>query len=95
MEADEQTQRLAALHRRAHAAEIRKQVQQKEQDMIQSRRQYFEEGIKLDQEAKERSLSMTVIVIIIIVVLVQCEIIIMMFIIALSSIVSVVFHSGL
>ena len=61
MEADEQAQRFAALQRRAHAAEIRKQVQQKEQEMIESRRQHFEEGFKLNQEAKERCFNMTAI----------------------------------
>ena len=57
MEAEEQAQRLAGMQRRAHATEIRKQVRQKEHGMIEARRQYFEEGIKLDQEAKERSWS--------------------------------------
>lgn len=54
MQTDEQAQKMAALQRRTHAADIRKQVKKKEDEMISARRKYFEEGIKLDQEAKER-----------------------------------------
>lgn len=37
-----------------HAEEVRKQIKEKEKDMIHSRQMFFEEGIKLDQEAQER-----------------------------------------
>ena len=40
-----------------HACEVRKQVKEKEDEKIASRRAFFEEGMKLDLEAKERSVT--------------------------------------
>ena len=37
-----------------HALELRKQVQQKGEEKISARKAFFEEGILLDQEARER-----------------------------------------
>ncbi len=44
----------AAAQQREHATEIRKQVRSKEEEKINARKAFFEEGIKLDQEAQER-----------------------------------------
>lgn len=44
-----------ARHRRLkHADEVRKQIKEKETELIGARQAFFEEGIKLDQEAQER-----------------------------------------
>ena len=50
-----QDEELKHHHRRMeHAKEVRKQVRQKEQERIDGRKAFFEEGIKIDQEARER-----------------------------------------
>ena len=54
MKEDERKLQIAESRRRAHAAEIRKQVNEREKQLKQERKAYFEEGIKLDQEARER-----------------------------------------
>ncbi|XP_065920650.1 cilia- and flagella-associated protein 45-like [Dysidea avara] len=51
---DEQQQKVAHARRLHHASEVRRQVQDTEQQKINARKAFFEEGIKLDQEAKER-----------------------------------------
>lgn len=51
---DEQQQKVAHARRLHHASEVRKQVQDLEQQKINARKAFFEEGIKLDQEAQER-----------------------------------------
>ena len=40
--------------RTKHASEVRRQIREKEKDRMTDRKSFFEEGIKLDQEAKER-----------------------------------------
>ena len=54
MKEEERKHQIMDSRRRAHAAEIRKQVNNREKQLKQERKAYFEEGIKLDQEAKER-----------------------------------------
>eukprot|EP00731_Ephydatia_muelleri_P011636 Em0006g530a len=54
MAQEQEKQSRAAANRRQHAQEIRKQVRKQEESKIANRRAFFEEGIKLDQEAKER-----------------------------------------
>ena len=51
---DEQHQKASLTRRLQHAAEVKKQVRETEQQKINSKKAFFEEGIKLDQEAKER-----------------------------------------
>ncbi|XP_064407345.1 cilia- and flagella-associated protein 45-like [Halichondria panicea] len=51
---DKSKQATDAQRRHAHAEEIRKQVRKKEEERIGARRGFFEEGNKLDQEAKDR-----------------------------------------
>ncbi len=51
---DKSKQASNAQRRHAHAEEIRKQVRRKEEEKIGARRGFFEEGNKLDQEAKDR-----------------------------------------
>lgn len=43
-----------AERRHHHADEVRRQVKEKEMEKIQKRQAFFDEGIKLDQEARER-----------------------------------------
>lgn len=40
-----------------HAREVREQVRKKEEERVTACKVFFEEGIKLDQEAKERSVA--------------------------------------
>ena len=54
METDKKKQDGDAKRRHAHAQEVRKQVRMKEEEKIDARKNFFEEGIKLDQEAKDR-----------------------------------------
>ena len=54
MEAEKQKQMKGAVKRHAHAEDVRKQVREKEAEKITARRAFFEEGVKLDQEARER-----------------------------------------
>ena len=54
MEQERKKQEADAARRHTHADEVRKQVREKETDKLMQRRAFFEEGIKLDQEAKER-----------------------------------------
>ncbi len=54
MNTDKSKQATDAQRRHAHAEEIRKQVRKKEEERIGARRGFFEEGNKLDQEAKDR-----------------------------------------
>ena len=51
---DEEEQLGAAQRRQQHADEVRRQVRQREQERVDARKAFFEEGIKLDQEASER-----------------------------------------
>lgn len=53
-EQDRKKQEVDAARRHTHAEEVRKQVREKEAEKVNQRRAFFEEGIKLDQEAKER-----------------------------------------
>ena len=54
MEQEKKKQEVDAARRHTHAEEVRKQVREKEAGKVMQRRAFFEEGIKLDQEAKER-----------------------------------------
>ena len=40
--------------RSQYADQVRQQIKQKEKERVRARQDFFEEGIKLDQEAKER-----------------------------------------
>ena len=54
MEDDKEKQVSAARRRQEHAQQVRKQVAEKEAERVAGRKAFFEEGIKLDQEARER-----------------------------------------
>ena len=54
---DEQQQKTSLTRRLQHASEVKKQVREIEQQKINAKKSFFEEGIKLDQEAKERYLT--------------------------------------
>ena len=51
---DEEGDRIQNIRRHQHAEEVRQQIREKEKDRIKARNAFFEEGIKLDQEAKAR-----------------------------------------
>jgi hypothetical protein len=54
MEEDKQkAQRMVGL-RHAHGKFLRKQVRKKEEGKISARKAFFEEGVRLNQEARER-----------------------------------------
>ena len=57
---EEQKHQIAEGRRRQHAAEIHKQVNEREMMLKQECKEYFEEGIKLDQEASERCVCVCV-----------------------------------
>ncbi len=54
MEADRKKKANSTQRLHEHAQEVRKQVRKKEEEKINARRDFFEEGRKLDQEAKDR-----------------------------------------
>ena len=54
MEADKQKAHATAIIRRSHAKELRKQVHVKEEGKITARKAFFQEGVRLDLEARER-----------------------------------------
>ena len=54
MEEEKEKQSVAGERRRLHAQQVRRQVEQKEREQIMARKAFFDEGIKLDQEARER-----------------------------------------
>lgn len=54
VERDRELKRRRHDKRRQHADEVRGQIRQKEQETIQERKSFFDEGIRLDQEARER-----------------------------------------
>ena len=54
MDQDKEKHQVASKRRQEHAEEVRKQVREKEMEKTTARKVFFEEGIKLDQEAKER-----------------------------------------
>ena len=54
---DEDAEKVAAVRRHQHADDVRLQIREKEKDRIHARNAFFEEGIRLDQEAKERQAS--------------------------------------
>ena len=54
VERDRELKRRRHENRRQHADEVRGQIRQKEQETIQERKSFFDEGIRLDQEARER-----------------------------------------
>ena len=54
MEEDRDKELVAARRRQEHARKVRKQVEEKEAERVAARKAFFEEGIKLDQGARER-----------------------------------------
>ena len=54
MEQDRQKGEVSSKRRQEHAQEVRKQVKEKEGKKVTARNAFFDEGIKLDHEAKER-----------------------------------------
>ncbi len=54
MEEDRRKKAAHAQRLHEHAQEVRRQVRKKEEEKINIRRDFFEEGRKLDQEAKDR-----------------------------------------
>lgn len=54
MRQEKNNQEASAARRHAHAEEVRRQVKLKEEEKIKTRKAFFEEGIKLDHEARER-----------------------------------------
>lgn len=54
MEEDKQKAQTKATLRYAHAKVLRGQVRTKEEGKISARKAFFEEGVRLDLEAKER-----------------------------------------
>ena len=54
---NEQPQKASLTRRLQHASKVKKQVREIEQQKINARKSFFEEGIKLDQEAKQRYLA--------------------------------------
>ena len=51
---DEALEKSMTQKRKNYAEDIRTQMREKEKDRIQNRNAFFEEGVKLDMEAKER-----------------------------------------
>ena len=51
---DEDADRVEGIRRHQHAEEVRQQIREKEKERIKVTNAFFEEGIKLDQEAKAR-----------------------------------------
>ena len=51
---DEEADKIAAERRHQHADDVRQQIREKEKDKVHARNAFFEEGIRLDQEAKDR-----------------------------------------
>lgn len=51
---DEEAEKVQNIRRHQHADEVRQQIREKEKDRIKATNAFFEEGIKLDQEAKAR-----------------------------------------
>ncbi|XP_031566387.1 cilia- and flagella-associated protein 45-like [Actinia tenebrosa] len=51
---DEESDQVASIRRHQYADEVRQQIREKEKDRVHARNAFFEEGIKLDQEAKAR-----------------------------------------
>lgn len=51
---DEEVERVQNVRRHQHADEVRQQIREKEKERVKATNSFFEEGIKLDQEAKAR-----------------------------------------
>lgn len=51
---DEESSKVTAVRRHQYADEVRQQIREKEKERIHARNSFYEEGIKLDQEAKAR-----------------------------------------
>lgn len=51
---DEEAEQIEAIRRHQHADEVRQQIREKEKERINATKAFFEEGNKLDQEAKLR-----------------------------------------
>merc|ERR1712080_660602 len=51
---DEESDQVSVCRRVAYADDVRSQIKVKEKEKIEARSNFFEEGIKLDQEARER-----------------------------------------
>ena len=51
---DEEAETIQNIRRHHHADDVRQQIREKEKERIKATNAFFEEGIKLDQEAKAR-----------------------------------------
>lgn len=51
---DEEAEKVQNVRRHQHADEVRQQIREKEKERVKATNSFFEEGIKLDQEAKAR-----------------------------------------
>ena len=51
---DEEIEKQDAVRRHHYAQDIREQISEKEKERVQLRKAYFEEGEKINKEAKER-----------------------------------------
>ncbi|EDO26548.1 predicted protein, partial [Nematostella vectensis] len=54
MHKDEEAEHVSQVRRHQYADEVRQQIREKEKERVKNRNAFFEEGIKLDQEAKAR-----------------------------------------
>lgn len=54
VEIDKRKEEDALKESRMHADDVRKQIREKEQLKIADRRSFFEEGIKMEEEARQR-----------------------------------------
>jgi hypothetical protein len=54
VEKDKREKAEAHLRKKEHADEVRKQIREKDQMKVAERNAFFEEGVKLDVEAKQR-----------------------------------------
>jgi len=61
MEKDEQEEMVKRADANNYAGDVRTQIKQKEKERVQGRQNFFEEGIKIDTEAKERRAKLNLI----------------------------------
>lgn len=54
MRRDEEAEKLAQMKLSAYADDVRNQIREKERERVRARESFFEEGIKMDNLAKER-----------------------------------------
>ena len=54
MEKDKREEEMTACKRLQHADEVRAQIRERERERILERNAFFEEGVRLDEEARQR-----------------------------------------